>query len=406
MLPGGDAVIFTIWAGTGSVGTKIGAVSPSSGQVTPLIDNASYGRFASSGHLVFERDEALWAAPFDAGGLTVGEAVPMLDEVLTDSAVGVPYYALSENGTIVYAPGGILQPGPALAWVDLEEAVEPLPLPSRVFAYPRISPDGRKLAVTIVEGELSNLYLSDLERGGGFNAFTSEGSNSIPVWSPDSSQLAFASYRSDQWGLFMGPADQSEPPRELTTGDSVKIPSSFSSDGDILAYTEWDPEGTPDIRFLTLGSSPTHESFLGTPNDEYEAMFSPDDQWVAYVSNQTGQREIYIRGVGGAGGTYQISTEGGTEPEWSVDGDEIYFRSGDRVMVVSVPRPPRFVAGTPQLLFDGPYDPEAFFAANYDFDPNENRFLVISNAQLVPTRELRVVLNWFEELKDRARTER
>ncbi len=405
MLPGGDAVIFTIWVGADSDSTTIGAFSPSNGQVTPLVDNASYGRFASSGHLVFERDEGLWAAPFDAGGLTVGDAVPMLDDVLTDSAVGVPYFALSENGTIVYAPGGVLQPGPALAWVDLEGAVEPLPLPSRVFAYPRVSPDGRKLAVTIVDGELSNIYLSDLERGGGFNALTFEGNNSIPVWSPDSSQLAFASYRSEQWGLFMRPADLSGPPRELITGDSIKIPSSFSSDGNSLAYAEWDPEGTPDIRLLTIGSSSTQESFLSTPNDEYEAMFSPDDQWVIYVSNQTGQREVYMRGMGSAGGTYQISTDGGTEPEWSVGGDEIYFRSGDRVMAVSVPRPPRFVAGTPRLLFDGPYDSEAFFAANYDFDPHGNRFLVVSNAQLVPTRELRVVLNWFEELQDRARTE-
>jgi serine/threonine-protein kinase len=412
VLPGADAVILTVWAGSGSDETRIGVVSTEGGDVTPLLENASYGRYAASGHLVFERDDRLWAIPFQPGSSSAsGTAVPVLDDLVVHGEVGVAYFALSESGSIVFAPGGVLQSGPALAWVEPDGSVEPLPLDSRAFGYPRVSPDGRRLAATIVDGEQSDIYIADLERGGSFTRFTSEGQNTIPLWSPDSSRLVFARLVIDsdglpQWGLFMQPTDQSEPAQQLTSGASLLFPSSFSSDGNTLAYTQWDPEGTPDIHLLQMRSSPAQEPFLATPDDEYEAVFSPDGQWIAYVSNRTGQREVYVRGLGPTAGTYQISTDGGTEPEWSMDSGEIFYRSGNRIMTVTVPRAPRLVAGTPRPLFDGPYEEESLFAANYDYDPNENRFLMISNEQLVPARQLRMVLNWFEELSDRASSDR
>ena len=176
---------------------------------------------------------------------------------------------------------------------------------------------------------------------------------------------------------------------------------SWSPDGQLLAFMEVNPATQRDIWVLRMGNHKA-EPFLKTKFDESVPRFSPDGNWLAYISNESGRYEIYVQAYPGPGGKWQISTEGGTEPAWNRNGRELFYRNGDKMMAVDIVTQPSFAAGKPRMLFEGQYfaNDWPLIGAAYDVSPDGQRFLMVkASEQAASASQINVVLNWFEELK-------
>jgi eukaryotic-like serine/threonine-protein kinase len=272
------------------------------------------------------------------------------------------------------------------------------------YLNPRLSPDGRRAAVTNTEQE-SQTWLYDLSRET-LTRLTFEGnSNQYPAWTPDGKRIAFRSNKDGPLNLFWQMADGSGGLERLTTSEDTHTPNSWSSDGQLLAFVEVTPTTGIDIWVLRL-SDRKAQPFLRTTFLESAPRFSPDGHWLAYVSDESSRVEIYVQPYPGPGGKWQISTEGGTEPMWNPNGRELFYRSGDKMMAVDIAAQPGFTAGKPLMLFERQYVPTPVTFPNYDVSPDGQRFLMLKlseQAEAAPT-QINVVLNWFEELKQKVPT--
>jgi Tol biopolymer transport system component len=222
------------------------------------------------------------------------------------------------------------------------------------------------------------------------------------VWTPDGKRIAFQSTKNGTPSVYWQKADGSGGLELLTTSQFSNVPMSWSPDGQILAYLVVNPSTQRDIWLLHMGDRKT-QPFLQTRFDESVPRFSPDGHWLAYMSNESGRYEVYVQPYPGPGGKWLISTEGGTEPTWNPNGREIFYRNGEKMMAVDIATQPSFAAGKPRMLFAGQYEPSPATSPNYDVSPDGQRFLMLKSAEareLAPT-QIDVVLNWFEELKQR-----
>ena len=398
-LPGGKAVLFATATG---VVNQVAAENVGTGERRNLIQGATQPRYASSGHLVYEQGGNLIAAPFDPQRLTTtGAAVPVVEGVLHSSVSGAAQYSMSTTGSLVYVPGGGQGTQSRLVWVNRNGAEQPLAAPAHAYFVPRLSPDGRRVAVTITEQE-NQTWLYDLSRDT-LTRFTFEGStNHDPAWTPDGKRIAFGSIKEGPQNIFWQLADGSGGLERLTTSAYNDVPMSWSPDGQLLAFLEVNPTTGNDIWVLRMGDRKA-QPFLQTRFNESVPRFSPDGHWLAYISDESGRYEIYVQPYPGPGGKWQISTEGGTEPTWNPNGRELFYRSGDKMMGVDVSTQPGFAAGKPRVLFEGPYGATPLTIPDYDVSPDGQRFLMlkpIEQEQAAPT-QINVVLNWFEELKRR-----
>ena len=350
------------------------------------------------------------AMPFDSKRLTtIGAAVPMVEGVLQSSLNGAAQYTFSPTGSLVYVSGGIQSAQSRLVWVSRNGTEQPVAAPAHAYQFPRLSPDGRQVAVGIAEQE-SQIWLYDLSRDT-LTRLTFEGkANLNPVWTPDGKRIAFNSNKEGPLNPFWQLADGSGGLEQLATSEDANVPMSWSPDGRLLAVIEVNPTTGLDIWVLRMGDPSASsgqvrkaQPFLRTAFNESVPQFSPDGRWLAYISDESGRYEIYVQPYPGPGGKWQISTEGGTEPVWNRNGRELFYRSGDKMMAVDIATQPGFAAGKPRVLFEGPYVPTPLTATNYDVSPDGQRFLMLKpsdQAQAAPT-QINVVLNWFEELKRR-----
>jgi eukaryotic-like serine/threonine-protein kinase len=408
-LPGGTAVLFN--AGTGA-NPRIAVYSMKTAERRDLLQG-TYPRYARSGHLVYAQGGNLMAVPFDAEQLrVVGTPVPVVEGVLQDTAdpsglraqVSTAHYSVSATGTLVYVSGGAAAIQRRLAWVTRNGTEEALAAPAQAYGYPRLSPDGRRVAV-----ELDNqIWLYDLSRDT-LTRFTFEGSaNQSPGWTPDGKRIAFRSNKEGSSNLFWQLADGSGGLERLTTGQSTQNLTSWSADGQLLAFFENSPTMQRDIWVLRL-SDRKAQPFLQTSFNEGAPSFSPDGRWLAYLSNESGRPEIYVQPYPGPGGKWQISTDGGTEPVWNRNGRELFYRSGNKMMAVQVTTQPGFIAGKPTMLFEKEYAKSEFPATGiaYDVSADGQRFLMVKEPdQNTAVAQINVVLNWFEELKRRVPAEK
>ena len=402
-LPGGKAVLF----GAGNNGVdftnaQVAVQSVGTGERRNLIQGGSNPRYAPSGHLVYAQGGSLMAVLFNPLRLTAtGAAVPVADGVLQSLSSGAAQYSISATGSLAYVSGGVQSAQNKLVWVSRNGAEQPLAAPAHAYVFPRLSPDGRRVAVAIQE-QGSQLWLYDLSRET-LTRFTFAGStNQNPNWAPDGKRIAFLSNKEGPLNPFWQLADGSGGLERLTTSKYANVPMSWSPDGQVLAFVEITPTTGLDILVLRM-SDRKAQPFLRTPFNEGVPRFSPDGRWLAYISDESGRYEIYVQPYPGPGGKWQISTEGGTEPAWNPNGRELFYRSGNKMMAVDVTTQPSFAVGKPRVLFEGPYSPTPLTTSNYDVSPDGQRFLMLKpseQAQAAPT-QINVVLNWFEELKRR-----
>ena len=371
-----------------------------------LLNANSNAVYVSPGYILFNREGTLMAQPFDAERMRpTGESVPIAEGVRFYAGNGGAAFAASDNGVLAYRGGGGATFS-RLVWVNRNGTEQALAAPPRAYIFPRLSPDGGRLAVDIAEqDQATNIWLYDLSREA-LTRFTFEGTlNQPPAWTTDSKRIAFRSNKErPTTNIFWQLADGSGGLERLTTNEFAAIPRSFSPGSQLLALFEYNPSTGYDIWVLGLNDRKAH-LFLQTKFNETDPAFSPDGHWLAYRSDKSGRPEIYVQPYPGPGGEWQISTEGGTEPVWNHNGRELFYRSGDKMMVAEITSQPSFSVSKPKMLFQGPYLPTAATTPNYDVSLDGQRFLMLKAVeQEQAATQINVVVNWFEELKRRVPT--
>jgi len=391
LLPGGRAVLTSFRGASFNPDShNLAVVSVESGEANVVQTGGTNPRYIA-GRLVFARGGSLLAAPFDLGQLKLtGPAVTVVEGMRTESW-GLAQFAVSGDGTLVYVTGGPAWIG-KLVWVDRQGKATPLGVPAQNYGAPRLSPDGRRLAIPI-SGAKDDVWIYESARGT-FLRVTVDGNNAHPIWTPDGKRLAF---RSQQDGavpaIVWKAADGSGAEERLTASQSSLVPGSFSPDGKTLAYSDGG-----DIWVLPLEGDRKPRPFLQSRFGKYGAEFSPDGRSMAHTSDESGRYEVWVHPYPGPGGKWQISTDGGEEPVWSRDGREIFYRNGQKWMVAAIETKSEFRAGTPRLMFEGPYFNVP--GLSYDVAPDGKRFLMIQVGEGEPApKQLQVVVNWVEELK-------
>ena len=409
MLPGGKALIFTVAAGgmDSFNDARIDAYTLNTKQRKTLVQGGFSPRYSPSGHIVYARGGSLYAVPLDAKALEVtGPPVKVVDGVLMSTNSSTAYFDISRTGALAYAAGKVEGGERTLVWVDRQGKAAQLPLPVRPYLFPRVSPDGRQVAFE-VEGVNHDLYTYDPKREI-TTKMTTDGMSHAPVWTPDGKHIAFRSWKAGTMTMWWMPSDRSGPEERLTMVGARQSVVSFSPDGRYMAFSQMEPGTGTDVWMLPMRGDRTPQPFVKSKFTDGSAKFSPDGKWVAYCTNESGRNEVFVQPWPGPGPKIQMSSEGGTDPIWSRDGRELFYRNGDKMMVVTVSLAGGFQAGKPQLLWEGQYShgmssscgPPGTTEANYDVTSDGQRFLMIKDLDqdAVSTRIV-VVLNFGEELK-------
>ncbi len=381
-----------------------------------LFDCESRAIFASADNvngsgqpsLLFIRDKTLMAQSFDERNLKLsGDAYPVAEEIELygeSGPTGYGAFSVSADGILAYRAGvsAIVQ----LTWVDrANKQLTPIGVPG-FLSEPCLSPDEKRVVLGKADSQPNSLdiWLFDLSRGT-TTRFTFNPSEEVcPLWSPDGTRIVFSSNRSSQQDLYQKNSSGTggEEPL-LHTGNDVYA-DDWSLDGRYIVYESNDPNTKFDLWILPMTGDRKPYPFLHSEFNETHAQFSPDGRWVAYVSDESGRPEVYVQSFAASGGKWQVSTNGGDQPEWRRDGRELFYLSSAKtLMSVPVTSGDAFEAGIPVELF------ELFVAAksstgernDYVVAGNGQKFLVCSFVDRESSRPITVVSNWMRALKNK-----
>jgi dipeptidyl aminopeptidase/acylaminoacyl peptidase len=330
-----------------------------------------------------------------------GNGEPVLDDVHFQGTDGFSNLVFGLDGTLVYVPASVMNAPVELVAVDRSGVMEDLGFAPGSYAGVSLSPDGRYLSSAVLERQNEDVWLLDLERGTRSRFTFSLGADFSAVWTPDGREVIYCS-EEPQFTLYRRAADGSQEPELLLQEPVDTIPTSVSPDGTLLVYTYSDVETDSDIWVMALDGSSPPRPFLRTQFSEVMGVVSPDGKWLAYVSNETGREEVYVMAFPAGGSRVQVSIDGGNAPRWSPRGDEIFFRHRSGLLTAAVD-PDRSMSGAlavgrPQLLFRGAFG-TTWFGSSYDVTPDARRFLMVHVPAESMPRTVRVVLNWFTELR-------
>ncbi len=354
------------------------------------------------GYLTFVRQGALLAQSFDfSRNQLVGNPVRIAEQVAANAGFWASY-SLATNGVLILLEKEIDR---QLAWFN--RAGKKLETVGRTGQYtiPKLSPDGKRLVIGRAnpQTQSSDIYLFDLA-GGASTPFTFDPSqDSYPIWSPDGSRIVWSSTREGIQNLFQKAASGTGQDETLLRSAYQKFPFDWSTDGRFILYGEANPQTTFDIWVLPMEGERKPWPWLNTPAFEFSPKFSPDGKWIAYRSNESGRNEIYVQafvpGAPASGGKRQLSTNGGTTPQWRRDGRELYYLSTDgKLMAVEIMPGAELKAGTPKELF-APSGYRVYTDSGYTVTGDGQRFLFVTNAEDASVPPFTVVLNWMAEMK-------
>jgi Tol biopolymer transport system component len=414
VLPGGRGILFTSHVRTsGFDQANIEVFVPRDHRRKVLLRGGAYGRYLASGQLVYVNRGSLFAAPFDLDKLELrGAPSPVLEGIGYSAIFGTASFDVSGAGTFIYRSGGISLQKATLQWLDNAGRLEPLLAKPGLYERPRLSPDGRQVALLMADDAgRSDNWVYDWKLDTMTRLTTGEGL-SYTAWSPEgrfvivqtSSGMAWT--RSDGGGKI----------QSLTHSLSQQFPWDFSPDGKRLAYFEASRDTVFDLWTVPIEGTSAGlkagkpEPFLATAADERWPVFSPDGKWVAYGSTDSGTFQVYVRAFPDRGGKWQVSTDSGVLPWWSKTGHELFYRTEDneRTMVVAYRvEGDSFVPEKPRLWLDKPIL-NLSLVGNYDLDPDGKRILALMPAE-GPEHEasknhVTFLFNFFDYLRRRVGT--
>jgi serine/threonine-protein kinase len=412
-LPGSGAILFTILPPN---------FRPEDGQVAVLdvatrsyrvlLRGGTHAQYVASGHLIYGAAGVLMAVPFDLDRREItGEPKPVVEGVFR-SPPGMVDAVIGRNGTLVYVSddgtiaGGALR---SLAWVDRMGREEPIAgAPVRGYMYPRISPDGTRIALDIRDPS-TDIWIWDIARRVLTRLTFDPALEVVPVWTRDGRALIWTS-RQPMLNLFRRAADGTGAVERLTDGPREQRPASVTRDGKVLLAENSLPglnQSPQDLALMPLDGDRRVTRLMETPFAERNPEISPDDRWLAYESNESGGFEIYVRPYPAVdSGRWQVSIAGGRAPLWSPDGRELFYWNPEgslmRVPILSGPGK-AFAAGEVTALVNGRYftaDGEVNQGRSYDITPDGRRFVMIKDLRdAAQPLSLSIILNWTEELK-------
>ncbi|MGH9891764.1 MAG: hypothetical protein ACREA0_07245, partial [bacterium] len=380
----------------GELGGGICVASLDSGQVRKLLDIPSYAEYAPPGYLLYAQGTTLLAQPFDAADLRLhGEPVRIASGVEHLMERGVPSFSVSSTGVLAYSgAGGQTQ----LVWKDRTGRVVGEVEPPGEYHDLRLSPDGRKVVVTLADPQtrLHDLWIIELGRNLA-TRFTSQAPDSgLGVWSPDGRRMVYCRPQNNPPFLHTRPLTGGEEEVLLPTSGTMQCATDWSPDGRFILYMDRNPNTNWDIWTLPLDAERKPIPLLRTPFRETQAVFSPDGRWVAYVSDESGRPEVYVQPFQGPGEKRRISAGGGSLPRWRRDGRELFYVGADnQLMAVPIRLGSSAEPGTPTALFA--LETARTVHEEYDVSPDGQRFLInslVPGSAAAPT----VVLNWTADI--------
>jgi dipeptidyl aminopeptidase/acylaminoacyl peptidase len=399
-LPDGRHYLFTV-RNTNQAKTAIYVGDLESKDRRRLFAAASNAVYSPPGFVLFVRERTLLAQPFNAGALrTMGDPLPIAEQVgyVLPSIQG--QFGVSQTGVLVfdYSTVGI-SPGSngQLTWMGRDgKPLGTVGPPSRMSA-PAISPDGGTVAVDKIDLQsgFPSLWLHDLAHGTD-SLFTLGSSDAWPVWSSDGSKILYTSDRDGKWSLWQKPTSGTGNAELLYQAPLLMVSTDWSHDGRFVIFQNLDPTTGSDIWVLPMSGERKPYAFLQSPSIEALGKLSPDDRWLAYQSNETGNFEIYVQAFPGKERKWRVSAKGGTRPIWSRDGKELFYIAADNtLMEVGVKNGARFEHGIPKPLFQTQIAP----GSRFDVSPDGKRFLLVAPLEQAANLAMTVVVNWHTGVK-------
>jgi Tol biopolymer transport system component len=394
------ALLFNIFNAFTAVGVPdVMVSSPGSPETLLAKGGGTNPRYAASGHLVLVKEGALMAAPFDASSLRQTSAtVPVLQGVMT-LGHRTAQYAIADNGTLAYVAGEQIAVEHRLVRVDRNGDTTPVTDTQRAYWGPRFSPDGERLAFWL-SGDDPQVWILEIARGS-LTRLTSEKASFWPIWSASGDEVTF-SHRQEEGlvNLFRQDLAGGREKERLTENELGNQASAWSPDGRLLVYQEGIHSQTSfDILVRDLVEQEARP-LLATAANEFQPALSADGEWLAYVSDESGRREVYVARFPEMTQRTAISIDGGSEPLWNPRGGELFFRKDDRMMVVDFTPGPRPEVGRSRVLLEGRFVPGTPYGRNWDISPDGESFIMITSTERSsPPHQIHVVLNWFAELE-------
>ena len=420
VLPGGRAVLFTITAVTGGLeAAQVAALDLQTGTRRVLLRGGSHAHYVpgergssdrterAGGYLVYAAAGALRAVMFDLNSMeTRGAPVSVIPDVITKNT-GAVDAVVSGDGTLAYVSGsGGAAASRSLVWVDRQGRETPIPAPPRAYLYPRLSPDGTRVAV-YEQGQDRDIWLWALGRTTLTRVTFDPGLDPYAVWTPDGRRLIVGSERAGARNLFWQAADGTGAVERLTESPNEQNPTALSPDGLRLIFTEVTPNAGDEVMQMELDGTHRVTPLVQSPYSERNGVVSPDGHWLAYEANDSGRFEIYVRPYPDVNnGHWQVSADGGGRPLWARSGRELFYLSPEgALMGVGVERGPSWATTTPtKVVREGYYTvPGGNPGRTYDISTDGQRFLMLKEGggteETAALPQLIVVQHWTEELK-------
>lgn len=386
----------------GGQASGIYAGSLHSRELKLVLKTNSNAVYASTGHLVFWREGALLAQPFDAAKQELtGEPVPIAEQVSYSSGIFHAAFSIADNGVLAYLSGSFHNT--QLAWFDRSGKQLGIAAPPGEYLRMALSRDEQRVAFERNDPQTgtSDIWLAQLARGVVSRLTFHPANEELPIWSPDGNRIAFTSDREGRSDIYQKLASGAGDDELLLKSNTKKLTTSWSADGRFIFYTEEDhPETKADLWFLPLDGDRKPEPYLRLPSNEYDAIISPNGRWVAYLSDETGMLRIHVQSFPASGGRWQISPGVGRYPQWRQDGKELYYLSGDgKLMAVEVKTDSTFEVGVSKALFDLRTEAGVGSRRPYAVASDGQRFLVNMPVEEASPTPITVVLNWAAEAK-------